>query len=136
MLSVAAAAQKWAQNMGQAGPAIAAGVDAVRVAPGQLAAAQKGAYLQGVQASADTWAQNVAAVPLPAWQQAMKTKGVQNLAAGIAGGQAKWNSAMNRWFPVIDQIKQSLPARQAAGNNTQRMLQFSQAMHAAKQSMG
>jgi hypothetical protein len=132
MISVSAAAQKWASGMQSAGPAIKAGVAAVTTAPGQAAAANQAGYLSGVQNNVNKWATNTAAVSLPSWQNSMTTKGIQNISSGIPGGQAKWTAAMNTWFPVIQSAVASLPPRGPAGSsqNYQRSQQLGQALHA------
>lgn len=129
-------AQKWASSMAGAQQATTMGVQAVTVSPGQAAAAQKGAYLQGVQGSADKWAQNVAAVSTPSWQQSMITKGIPRMATGSQAAQPKVAAFQQQLQPFQQALKSSLPARQAAGNNDARMLAWSNGMKQFKKSPG
>ena len=71
------------------GTKYAAGVNAVTVAPGQLAAAQKALWLQNIQASQNIWALKVASVDLATWKQQTSTIGAQNLATGAQKGAPK-----------------------------------------------
>src|SRR6266516_4037044 len=84
----ASVAAKWQQNASAATQAYKDGIQSVTVPPGQAAARQKGAYVQGVQANADIWAKNVN-IPLGEWQQAAAGKGGDRYAGGIAAGAPK-----------------------------------------------
>lgn len=124
----AASAQKWANNLGAAGPAIAAGVQGVTVAPGQAAARQKDAYVQNVQAAAGKWATNVAAVPLGDWQNAMLNKGVPRIQSGATAAQPKFQNFLTALMPAIESARAGLPPRGNLQQNMARMNQFVTAM--------
>jgi hypothetical protein len=125
------AAQNWVSAMQGVSAKVTQGVQSVTQAPGQAAAAQQGAYLAGVNASAAKWAARVAAVPLASWQQAMVSKGIPRMAQGAQASQGKYTQAMQTWLPRVQQIVSSLPARGPKGTNQARMTQFSDAMHQA-----
>lgn len=125
-------AARWAQGLGSASQKIADGVDSVRVAPGQAAARQKAVYLANVQASADKWASNVASVPLSAWQDAMKTKGVPRIAQGAQAAQPKFTAFMGQLLPHIERTRSALPARGNLDANINRMVAFTRGMSGFK----
>ena len=121
-------AANWLAKMGSAQQAVQAGVQAVTIAPGQAAAAQKNAYAQGVAQSVDKWATNVAAVPLQTWQNAMITKGAPRMATGAQQAQSKVAAFHAQLGPYQDNLKASLPARGPKGSNTGRMLAWHDGM--------
>ena len=116
-----AAAQKWATAMGQATPAYTAGVQAVTVAPGQLAASQQAAYIARVTEKAPIWAQNVAAVPLQTWINDTVTKGAPRLATGAAAAQPKVQAFMQALLPFEANLLATLPPRGTTAQNQARM---------------
>ena len=103
----------WKSGLTNATTRIAEGVDAVTVAPGRLAAANKEGYLAGVQRSVDKWAANVGAVSLPEWQNAMRDRGIPAIASGAERGESK----VARWAsfagPNIENLKSKMPKRGA-----------------------
>lgn len=123
-----AIAQRWAQQLGQAGPKITEGVQSVTVAPGQAAARQKSAYINGVTAAQDKWASRVAAVTLSDWQQAMVAKGAPRISQGAQAAQPKFAAFMGKLLPYIDSQRASLPPRGDLGANIARMTAFVQGM--------
>ena len=115
-------AAKWANNLGAATASIQQGVEAVKVAPGQAAARQKGAYVQNVQAAADKWAANVAAVSLQSWQNDMVAKGIPRVATGASAAAPKMTAFMGKLLPYIDSGKSQLPARGNLQQNKARVM--------------
>ena len=115
-------AADWASKLGAATSKITAGVQAVTVAPGQMAARQKAVYLQNVQAAGDKWAARTAAVPLGDWQAAMVNKGIPRIASGASASQAKFASFLSHFLPYVDQARRSLPARGTLDQNIARMV--------------
>lgn len=130
--TAADAAQAWSNGFGAAGTKYAAGINAVTVAPGQLAAAQKNAYVANVQASANIWASKVAAVDLQTWKNAATTTGAARLASGATKGAPKMQAFMTNFLPQLSGIVQSLPARGSFDQNLQRFTQYATALHQKK----
>lgn len=126
------AAQAWSAGFGAAGTKYANGINAVTVSPGQLAAAQKNAYLANIQASANIWASKVAAVPLQDWKQAATTTGVARLGTGATKGAPKMQAFMTNFLPKLSSVVGGLPARGTFDQNLQRFNAYAQALHAAK----
>ena len=125
-------AAKWSTNLSGATTTITTGVNAVTVPPGQAAAAQKSAYVNGVNAAQNTWAANVAAVPLASWQSDMINKGVPRISTGAQAAQPKMANTMNALLPAIAQIKSTLPARGNLQQNLARANQFATALSQQK----
>lgn len=114
-------AANWQAKMAGSASNATAGAQSVSEAPGIKAAAQKGAYMQGVSASVDRWAANVAAVPLEAWRQAFIQKGVPRMAEGARVAAPKVAQFMNQLLPHIQSGLASLPPRGPKGSNIGRM---------------
>lgn len=96
-----AATAKWVANLSSSTAAITAGVNAVTVAPGQLAAAASQKWLQNTQAAADKWKQRVGAVSLSQWQQAMINVGAPRVASGAQANQGKMQDFMTQFLPFL-----------------------------------
>lgn len=122
----------WSQRLGASGDRIRQGVAAVRVAPGQAAAAQKAVWLQNLQASADRWAARVGRVSLTDWQNAMTSKGIDRIGAGATAAQPKFVAFMGKFLPYIDNAKASLPKRGSYEQNKARMTAMIDKLHAFK----
>ena len=130
--TAAEAAASWGTGFSAAGTKYTAGINAVQVAPGQLAAAQQNAYLSGVQANVGIWASRVAGVTLASWKQAATTTGAQRLATGATKGQPKYQAFATQFIPQLSQIVGSLPARGTYDQNIARFTSYAQALHALK----
>lgn len=98
------ATEAWVTGLGQAGPAIEAGVKRVQTAPGVLAAQQKAKYLAGVQEKAEKWANNVQRVDLPSWQNSMLKLGVPRVAQGAQEKRGKMEAFQAEFFPYLDRV--------------------------------
>jgi hypothetical protein len=129
MPSASDAAASWAQRFGASGPKWTAGVQAVTVAPGALAARAKALWLQNVTAAADRFAANSAKVTLQDWQTATVTKGAPRLASGAAASQAKVEAAFAKLFPAIQAAVNSLPPRGDIEANINRSAMFARTMN-------
>lgn len=127
--SAADAAQRWSQGFGAAGAKWAAGVEAVTVAPGQLAAAAQNRYLAGVQQNAQKWASRVASVSLAQWKQQAVAKGQSRLAGGAQAGMAKYQARIAAVLEAEKSIISGLPPRGTVEQNIQRSSAFQLAMH-------
>lgn len=126
------AAQAWQTGFGNAGTKYAAGIAAVTVAPGQLAANQKAAYVQGVQNSQNIWAQKVASVDLATWKNAATTTGGARLSSGATKGAPKMAAFMQSFLPQLASIVGSLSPRGSFEQNMQRHTALATALHAKK----
>jgi hypothetical protein len=96
------AADKWAQNLANAAPSIKAGVAAVTVAPGQLAAAQVDVWIANTMAAKDKWAKRVGAVPLAEWQDKMTTLGISRIADGAQKAKPKMAAFLASFLPYVE----------------------------------
>jgi hypothetical protein len=131
-VSSAQAAQDWVNGLSAKTGKMQASAQAVTVAPGQAAARQKAAYLQGVQSSVDTWARNVAAVSREDWINAYVTKGIPRVASGASAAQARMTAVFDKLLPYIERGKSTLPARGTFEQNKQRVSAWMDYMHAYK----
>jgi hypothetical protein len=123
------AAQNWVNGMSAAGPKYTAGVQAVKVAPGQLAAAKSSFWASQVAQSQNKFATNVAKVTLSAWQQAAETKGAPRLASGAAAAQTKFNTFMTNFLPALSNVVNGLPAGGTFEQNMARFSAYATALH-------
>jgi len=97
-------ADKLIRNLSQAGEYIAAGIDRVSVAPGELAAKKQEKMKARLIAAIDSgkWASRVRSVDLATWKAAAREKGVPRIASGIAAARPKIIGFMNQLLPHID----------------------------------
>lgn len=122
------AAARWAQNLSAAGPRIQAGVQAVKVAPGQAAARQADVWLANTTAAKSKFATNVANVSLGSWQSDMINKGLPRISSGASAAQDKVATFMNKLLPFITAGQSQLPARGNFEANLNRMVSWSRYM--------
>lgn len=113
-------AAEWAQRLAGSTGKIQAGVQAVSVAPGQLAARNKAGYVQGVTAAQDKWAARTASVPLTTWQNDMIQKGLPRIAGGATAAQPKMAAFMGQFLPFLAAGVSRLPARGGLDANIAR----------------
>lgn len=104
------AAAKWASRLQASTTEITQGVQAVTVAPGQLAAAQKQAWLQRTTAAADKWAARVGAVSLQDWKDKMINVGIPRISQGATANQPKVAAFMTDFLPFLDNGVQQVKA--------------------------
>lgn len=96
--------EKWGRRLSASGPDIAAGVDRVKQAPGERAAAAQDLMLQRLTESitSGVWARNVARVSLNEWQTAMKKKGIPRIAQGVSSAQANKQASIEALLSAVD----------------------------------
>lgn len=121
-------AQAWANRLSQSTQKITDGVNAVKVAPGVLAARQADLWLQQIQANKAKWQKNTAGVTLGDWQTAMIEKGAPRIAQGANASVDKFASFMGQLLPHIDRVKASLPPRGTLDQNINRMVAAARGM--------
>lgn len=80
---------------------ITEGVNAVTVAPGVTAARQVNTWVAKVTAAAPKWAKNVAAVSLGDWQQAMISRGIPNITAGVQAKSGNYAAFAAKFYPYL-----------------------------------
>lgn len=117
-------AEKWKRNLSASTQDIQAGIQRVTESPGQKAAAQSGAYLQGVTSSVDKWKRRVAAVSLESWK-ADALAGVSRVAAGAAQKQGKMASFLAEFQPHLESVQAKLRSmpRGSLETNLARMVE-------------
>jgi hypothetical protein len=124
------AAAAWVTGMQGAGAKYTAGVQAVKVAPGQLAAAAAPLWAQNVAAAQSKFASEVSKVTLSQWQNAAATKGAPRLGTGATAAQPKFQAFMTSFIPALTNIVAGLPAGGTFEQNMQRFQSYAQALHA------
>lgn len=130
--SAADAASAWVSGMQNATSNYTAGVQAVKVSPGQLAAAAAPKWAANVAAAQPKFAANVAAVSLSAWQSDTINKGAPRLATGATNAQPKMQAFMTKFIPQLTNIVGSLPARGTYDQNINRLTSYLNAVHQTK----
>lgn len=127
---------KWQQNASGAQERYASGVAAtsVDVMARAIAAAPVAAANYSQALTSGRWARAITASGGTANWKAMTQKKAGNYGTGIAAGVDKFNAAMGKLLPAIEQIVGSLPPRQPGnvGANLQRVAALAQALHAQK----
>lgn len=93
--------EKWQRNLSASTEDIRRGVNAVTVAPGRLAAAQKATWLARIQQSADKWANNVSRVSLEDWKRKMIDVGLTRVAPGAAANVDKVSDFAADFLPHL-----------------------------------
>lgn len=108
--NAASVAKKWVQNTSSASGAYTDGVNAVQVAPGQLAAAAAPKMLAKVTAAIQSgkYASRVGSVSLGSWKTAATQKGAQRLGPGAQASEGKMTSFLNDFLPVAAQVSQQV----------------------------
>jgi len=104
--NAASVAKKWVQNTGAASQAYTDGVNAVQVAPGQLAAAAAPKMLAKVTAAINSgkYASRVSGVSLGSWKSSATTKGAQRLGPGATAAEPKMTAFLNEFLPIAAQV--------------------------------
>lgn len=132
MPSAAEAAQKWATALPAAQQRYVDGINAVNVAPGQLAARAANVWAANTAAAQSKFARNSAAVSLQSWQAAATTKGAQRLSSGAQAAQSKVEMVFSKLFPAIQSAVSALPPRGDLEANIARSAAFARAMNKYK----
>lgn len=124
MLSAAEVAKKWADRSAAAGPAIQAGVMAMRPEdnPMAKAAAQEEKWARRCQeaAQANRFSRGCMAVSMEEWRGQMIRKGIPNFQNGIASGKTKMEGFMMAFLPYVEGARRQLPPRGTLRDNINR----------------
>lgn len=108
MADAALMVARWKRNTATAGQSYKEGVGKVRIAPGELAAAQQQRMLTNVTEAivSGRWANRVRSVPLATWIAATQGKGATNYATGVASPQAeqKVTAFAQQWAQIMNQV--------------------------------
>lgn len=125
-------ADRWEKGLRNSAQKIEESIQSVTESPGQAAAKQKALWLQNIQASADKWATNVAAVTLDAWKQAAITKGIPNLQTAIPLAKGKVESTGGKVISAMNSALANLPPRGTTLEaNLNRVAHIARAMRTA-----
>jgi len=123
------AAASWVAGMSGATTKYTAGINSVKVAPGQLAAAKSSFWASQVAQAQQKFAANVAKVSLGTWQEAAINKGAPRLASGASAAQSKFTAFMTNFLPQLSSVVSSLPAGGTFEQNVARATAYMQALH-------
>lgn len=126
------AAAAWASAFGAAGTKYVAGIQAVKTAPTQLAAAVAPFWASQVAAAQSRYVAGLNKVSLQSWQQAATTTGAARLSTGATKGAPKVQAFMTTFIPALANIVNGLPARGDFGANMNRFTSYATALHNAK----
>lgn len=124
--------QRWASGMQGAAGKYKDGVANPRANPGQAAAAQKSQYVAGVNAAADRWATNVAAVPQAYWTARCQSVGAGRLAEAGTKSADRYGMFISKFQPFVQNARQSIGPRGSYEQNMARQRQMSDILHNAK----
>lgn len=118
---------KWVRNTQAGIPSYKAGIAAVTVSPGELAAQRIDYYLSQVQAAVASGktAAGFRSFSLQDWQQAATDKGGNRISQGVTAAQPKVQAFLTQFLPFVQNIKQTV-ARMPRGGTAEadaRMLQ-------------
>ena len=125
----ATVAAAWVAGLSSKTDKIKAGIDAVTVAPGQLAARQADTWANNTVAAKSKFARNVGAVSLQDWKTAAETKGIPRIATGAQAAQGKMAIFFGKLLPYIASAKSSLPPRGTYEQNKARASAMMDKMH-------
>lgn len=107
-------ADKWQRRASAATQDMQRGVDDVKTAPGQLAAAKQQKLVNNWLESVNSgrWANKVSAVTLADWKQSMKDKAIPRYSTGVQQAVPKMVAFMNKLLPYQNSLQstvQSMP---------------------------
>ncbi len=124
---------KWGRRLNAAAPDMAAGVDRVKTAPGEAAAAAAQLMLERLTEAVNSglWAKQVAGVSLSEWQEAMKSKAIPRIATGVASAQKKKLSQITALLAAVDKSAAAAHALPKGGleQSIARANAYMRAMH-------
>lgn len=95
------ATAKWTARLQASTAEMTQGVARVSQAPGAQAAAKYDKWLAGIQASAEKWRRNVAAVTLESWKSSMTNIGIPRAAEGAVKKANKYEAFATDFYPFL-----------------------------------
>ena len=130
------AAARWRESLGRAPARYRDGVNAVKTAPGEAAAAAQDRMMEGFRRAVESglWARRVSGVSLSDWQKAAINKGAERLASGAAAAEGKVAARYRQLFPIIQRLQDEV-RNMPKGNiedSIARMRTFVVGMHEAR----
>jgi hypothetical protein len=98
--------QRWADRGSTSQDTVRAGVNAVTESPTEKAAARSDYWLRRLNepGTRRKYEDNLRAVSLSMWKQAMIVKGIPNMQTGYANGREKFQRFMNAFLPFARQV--------------------------------
>lgn len=122
-VTAAQAAAAWQSGMQNSTQRITAGVNAVTVAPTQLAAAAADRMVAGIMRAVQSgkWQAGLQAVSLQDWKSAMLDKGVNRIASGAAAAKGKFQTFMSQFLPYVQQGVQAMDSTMPRGDLEQNI---------------
>ncbi len=103
-------ALKWSTKLGQATPAITAGVNRVTENPAEKALAAQAKMVTNWNASINDgkWAAGLGRVSLSSWKNDMLTKGVARIASGAKAAEPKMQAFMTDFLPFVTTVQNEI----------------------------
>lgn len=132
MLSPADALKKWQSGMQSAGANYKTGINSYQGNPGQAAADQKDAYISGVNASADLWADRLRNTDPAFWKQRCNDVGASRLQEAGTKSANRMGAFLQKFLPFVQNAKGQLPKRGPKGSNNGRSAMMADILHAAR----
>lgn len=97
-------ADKWRRRIGAATEDMRRGIERTTVAPGERAAANQDAMINGINEAVNSgrWARRVRGVTLQEWKDATINKGVGRVAQGAQAAESKMVRVAQELLPAVD----------------------------------
>jgi len=126
MVNAQQAADNWVAGLGQSQKKMTDGINAVSVAPTQLAIAAISRQVEGVIRAAQEGRTEagLARVSLQDWKNAMLQKGVQRVASGAVAAKPKFAGFMGEFLPHVQSVVAGLPPRGNTEQNINRAVEM------------
>ena len=126
-------AEKWARRLSGSTQDIIQGVERVSESPTDKAANAQDKMRARLLEAIDSgkWAAGLRRVTLADWKQAMTTRGIQRLAAGVDAAKPKVQAFAEQLLAHIDRVKGQVDSMPDVTfeDSMNRMLAFSRGMH-------
>lgn len=138
MMTPEEATAKHAKNLKASLTEITAGVDRVTENPMEKAALKADNYVAGITKAVQDgkWQRGLRRVSLDQWKNAMKTKGIPRISAGIDQAKDKMTSFYKEVFPHIENLQTQIAGMpdNTLDDSINRMITFTRGMANFKRS--